>query len=131
METTEHVDVYDADRRPTGRTARRGETLDFAEMQSMQRALQARYAHKWSALSPETGRSSLLWLIGEAGEAADVIKKEGDAAIMEGPETRRRFTEELADLLMYFNDVMLCYGISPQELREVYLAKHDHNMTRW
>ena len=32
---------------------------------------------------------------------------------------------------MYLNDVMLCYGITPEELAATYRAKHQRNMTRW
>ena len=39
--------------------------------------------------------------------------------------------EEMADVLMYYNDVLLCYGISEQELKEAYTAKFKKNMTRW
>ena len=39
--------------------------------------------------------------------------------------------EEMADVLMFYNDVLLCYGITPEELEEVYRAKHERNMTRW
>jgi NTP pyrophosphatase (non-canonical NTP hydrolase) len=105
--------------------------LNFDEMQRMQRALQARYADAWTPLTPEAGRSSLLWLIGEAGEVADIIKKSGDGAIAENGETRRHFVEELSDVLMYFNDLMLCYGVTPRELREIYVEKHARNMDRW
>ena len=28
-------------------------------------------------------------------------------------------------------DVLLCYGISEQELKEAYTAKFEKNMTRW
>ena len=33
--------------------------------------------------------------------------------------------------MMYFNDVMLCYDITPEELEEVYQEKHRRNMERW
>ena len=39
--------------------------------------------------------------------------------------------EEMADVLMYYNDVLLCYGISGRELKEAYIAKFEKNMTRW
>jgi len=105
--------------------------LNFGEMQSIQRELQEKYRDKWTALSPETGRDTLLWMLGEAGEIADVIKQHGDNAIMEDKETRHNFVEELCDVLMYFNDLMLCYSVTPEELRDTYLAKHDKNMKRW
>ena len=107
------------------------ENFGFEEMQCIQRELQERYKHKWEPVCPETGRNKLLWMMIEAGEVADIIKKEGDAAITDDPETRRHFVEELCDVMMYFNDVMLCYGISVEELKKVYLEKHERNMKRW
>ena len=44
---------------------------------------------------------------------------------------RQHLVEEMADVLMYYNDVLLCYGISEQELKEAYIAKFEKNMTRW
>ena len=37
----------------------------------------------------------------------------------------------MCDVLMYFTDVMLCYGITPQELEEEYVKKQKRNMARW
>lgn len=67
---------------------------------------------------------SLLWMMDEAGEGGDVIKKQGPERIMEEPEVRRHFVEEMCD-------VMICFGISSGELAEQYRAKHRRNMTRW
>ena len=105
--------------------------LDFETMQQIQRQLQEKYKHKWQPICPETARDKLLWMLIEAGEMADIIKKQGDRAIMEDPETRTHFIEEMCDTLMYFNDVMLCYGITPEEVQGVYLKKHEKNMKRW
>ena len=82
-------------------------------------------------MQKDKGRDQLLWMMIEAGEVADVIKKEGDNKIMDNEEIRKHFVEELCDVLMYFNDVMLCYSISPEELKKVYLEKHCKNMERW
>lgn len=103
----------------------------FLQMQNIQRELQEKYKDRWIHLSPETGRSSLLWMMIEAGEAADIIKKDGDRSIMEIPEVRSHFIEELCDVMMYFNDLMLCYSITPQELEQIYREKHHRNMSRW
>lgn len=107
------------------------ENFGFEEMQAIQKELQEKYFDKWGGLYPKKGRDSLLWMIIEAGEVADIIKKLGDDRIMEDPETRQHFIEEMCDVMMYFNDVMLCYSITPQELTEVYKAKHERNMKRW
>lgn len=107
------------------------EDFGFAEMQDMQKRLQEKYMDKWEAISPENGKNKLLWLMIELGEVADIIKKRGANAIMTEPETRAHFTEELADVLMYFNDIMLCYDISVDELKKIYIAKHQTNLSRW
>ncbi len=105
--------------------------LSFWEMQQIQCELQNKYKDVWEEISPKTGRNKLLWMMIEAGEVADIIKKEGDDAVMEDPETRTHFIEELCDVLMYLNDVLLCYEISPADLRKTYLEKHKRNMSRW
>ena len=107
------------------------EQLNLGEMQALQTALQEKYKDKWGGLGPETARSQLLWMMIEAGEMADIIKKEGDGAIMDDPGVRRHFIEETCDVLMYLNDVLLCYGITPEEVEKVYLEKHARNMKRW
>ena len=44
---------------------------------------------------------------------------------------REQLIEELADVLMYYNDVLLCYGITADELKQSYTNKFRRNMTRW
>lgn len=105
--------------------------LGFVEMQEMQKELQDKYKDKWEAITPETGKNKLLWLVAELGEVADIIKKEGERKIVEEKSVRTHFVEELCDVLMYFNDIMLCYGITVDEFKEEYLKKHEKNMTRW
>ena len=46
-------------------------------------------------------------------------------------ELRAHLIEELADVLMYYNDIMLCYGISAEELKQSYISKFEKNMKRW
>lgn len=106
-------------------------SLNFDEMQEMQRRLQEKYMDQWGGLRPAKGRDTLLWMMIEAGEAADIIKKEGDSAIMEQDRSRHHFIEELCDVMMYFNDILLCYDITPKELETVYQEKHERNMKRW
>ena len=55
----------------------------------------------------------LLWMMDEAGEVGDIIRKQG----LEEPEVRRYFVGEMCD-------VMNCLGISSDELAEQYRAKH-------
>lgn len=107
--------------------------FDFSinEMLDMQERLQDKYKDKWEKLSPETGRHKLLWMIGEIGEVIDIVKKHGDIKASNDVELRKALLEEMADVLMYYNAVMLCYGISAEELKQAYTAKFEKNMTRW
>ena len=100
------------------------------EMQEMQRALQEKYKDRWEPISPETGQNKLLWMIGEVGEVIDIIKNGGPQASADAA-LRKDLVEELADVLMYYNDVLLCYGISAAELKEAYTAKFKRNLKRW
>ncbi len=103
----------------------------MTEMQEMQQKLQEKYKDKWEPIAPVTGKNKLLWMIGEIGEVIDIIKKNGDQKAVGDSEIRKDLVEELADVLMYYNDVMLCYGITPEELKKAYTEKFERNMNRW
>ena len=107
--------------------------MDFSinEMLEMQKALQEKYKHKWEPICAETGKKKLLWMIGEIGEVIDIIKQNGGTKASSDAEIRKDLVEELSDVLMYFNDVLLCYNISPDELKESYTNKFERNMKRW
>lgn len=100
-------------------------------MLEMQKALQEKYKEKWPPLSPARGSNQLLWMMGEVGEVIDIIKKNGGEKACRDEELRKHLVEELADVLMYYNDVLLCYGISPEELQQSYISKFERNMKRW
>ena len=70
-------------------------------------------------------------MLGEVGEVIDIIKKNGDKKTVEDSAVRQQLVEEMADVLMYYNDVLLCYGISEEELKEAYTTKFERNMKRW
>lgn len=101
------------------------------EMQAIQKELQEKYIDQWGGLSPKKGKEKLLWMMSEAGEVADIIKKKGDTKILEDEEVRHHFVEEICDVFMYLNDVMLCYSITPEEVEKAYTDKHQKNMKRW
>ena len=107
--------------------------MDFSinEMQEMQKTLQDKYKDKWEPIGPECGKSKLLWMVGEIGEVVDIVKKNGGAKASTDPELRKALVEEMADVLMYYNDVMLCYGITSEELKKSYTDKFEKNMERW
>ena len=106
---------------------------DFSinEMQEMQRALQDKYKDKWEPICPEVGQNKLLWMVGEIGEVIDIVKKNGAANALKQEEIRKNLVEEMADVLMYYNEVMLCYGITAEELKQAYAGKFEKNMKRW
>jgi NTP pyrophosphatase (non-canonical NTP hydrolase) len=106
--------------------------MDFTinEMLAMQTALQEKYKDIWEGVSPEVGQNKILWMIGEIGEVIDVVKKNGWKEATQNPEHRKDLVEELADVLMYYNDVLLCYGITAEELKKAYTEKFQRNMTR-
>ena len=106
---------------------------DFSinEMQKMQIALHERYKDKWEPICPEAGKNRLLYMIGEVGEVIDIVKKHGDIKASENKSLRKDLIEEMADVLMYYNDIMLCYGITAEELKQAYINKFEINMERW
>ena len=106
---------------------------DFSmnEMLEMQRTLQDKYKDKWEPICVETGKNKLLWMVGEIGEVIDIVKKNGAQKATSDVELRKNLVEEMADVLMYYTDVMLCYGITAEELKQAYTEKFQKNMKRW
>ena len=105
--------------------------FSIKEMLEMQSKLQEQYKDKWEQIGPEAGKHKLLWMLGEVGEVIDIVKKNGDFKPLEDDELRKHLVEEMADVLMYYNDVLLCYGISEEELKKSYVSKFEKNMKRW
>ena len=101
------------------------------EMLEMQKQLQEKYKDKWEPLSPEIGKNQMLWMIGEIGEVIDIVKKNGANKAVSDPELRKDLVEEMTDVLMYYNDVLLCYGITADELKQAYVKKFEKNLKRW
>ncbi len=108
-------------------------TDDFGikEMLQMQKALQEKYKDRWKPIGPERGADQLLWMLGEVGEVIDIIKKHGVEAAGRDPALRAHLTEELSDVLMYYNDILLCCRVSAEELKRAYSDKFEKNMKRW
>ena len=67
----------------------------------------------------------------ECGELIQAVSKMCRAKLNGEEPPREHLIEEMADVLMYFNDVMLCYGITEDELKASYAAKFKRNMERW
>ena len=43
-------------------------------MPARQSALQEKYKDQWEGSSPEVRKNKLLWLLGEIGEAIDIVR---------------------------------------------------------
>lgn len=104
--------------------------LKISEMLEMQRELFEPHKDKWHPMEPEYGRNFVLYMVEEIGECIAIIKKKGDRAIAENSAVREAFCEEMCDVLMYFSDALLRYGITADELSKAYLRKHERNMGR-
>lgn len=107
------------------------EDFTVNEMLEMQRKLQEKYKDQWRPICPENGKDQLLWMLGEIGEVIDVVKKDGVQRVVEDTQVRTHFVEEMADVLMFYNVVMQCFGITADELKHAYTEKMERNMTRW
>ena len=70
--------------------------LSLKEMQEMQRNLQEKYQKKWGGLYPEKFHTMMLYLFTEAGEAVDVVKKNGHTKVLQDADIRNHFIEEMA-----------------------------------
>ena len=104
--------------------------IKISDMMEMQIELWKKHQDTWSPMEAEYGRDFILWMIEELGETIAIIKKKGDTAIMEERSVRSAFVEEMSDVLMYYIDTLLRYGVSPEELSAAYLDKHAKNMGR-
>ena len=74
----------------------------------------------------------LLWMMDEAGEVGDVIRKQG----LEEPEVRRHFVEEMCNVMMYFDELLLHFvrrigGTVPRQAPPQYdaLAKPQDSLS--
>ena len=104
--------------------------LKMSDMMQMQRDLHDLHEKDWSPLEPEYGKNTVLYMIEEIGETIAILKKKGDRAVVEDTSVREAFLEEMADILMYYNDTLLRYHVTAEEISSAYKRKHEHNMGR-
>ena len=104
--------------------------LKISQMLDYQRRLYALHQDKWAPHTPQYARESLLWSIDEIGEVIAIIKKKGDDAIMDNPQVRRHYVEECCDVMMYWLDMMDCYGITAEEFSREFIRKAESNLSR-
>lgn len=104
--------------------------LSISQMMQMQKELFEPHKDKWLPMEPEYGKDFILFMVEEIGEAIAVIKKKGSAAIMEEQSVRNAFLSEMADVLMYYHDVLLRYHVTPEEISEAFMKKHQFDLKR-
>lgn len=104
--------------------------LSISQMLSLQQELFERHKDTWSPMEPEYGKDFFLYMIEELGEAIAIVKKKGCSAVAEDREVRDVFLTEMADVLMYYHEILLRFHITPEEISEAYLRKHARNMDR-
>lgn len=94
------------------------------------RALWEQNQEKWAPMEATYGKNFILYMIEEIGEAISIIKKKGEHEIMDNELVRKHFIEELADVMMYYADVLNRFHITPEEFSQVYINKVQQNMKR-
>lgn len=104
--------------------------IKISDMMRMQMNLWEQHKDTWSPMEAKFGRNFILWMMEEMGESIAIIKKKGDSAIMREASVREAFVEEMSDVLMYYFDTLLRYGVTPEEISNAYVAKHNKNMGR-
>ncbi len=104
--------------------------LSISQMMQMQRELYEKHKDRWEPRQPQYGRSHILYMIEEIGEMVAILKKKGDASVVENPNVRLAFVEEMADVMMYYIDTMLCYQVTPEEFSQAFAQKYARNMGR-
>lgn len=104
--------------------------IRISDMMAMQKALYEQHKDDWKPREPQYANNFTLYMVEELGETISIVKKKGTDSIMSDEAVRRHFCEEMSDVLMYFTEILLCYGISPSELSDAYIEKFQRNMGR-
>lgn len=104
--------------------------LSVSQIMQMQKDLFELHKDSWHPMEPEYGKDFVLYMVEEIGEAIAIIKKKGSSAIMEDVAVREAFLSEMADVLMYYHDVLLRYHVTPEEISEAFAKKHQIDMQR-
>ncbi len=81
-------------------------SIDIKEKLNMSHELWEKHKDKWPPMTPEHGKTFILYMIEEIGEVISIVKKKGEDQIMNDPEIRKRFIEEMCDIMMYYSDVL-------------------------
>ena len=103
--------------------------LTFSEAMTLQDRLLAAHP-EWGERTIDKGRDYLLYIVDELGEVIAILKKQGEARVMDDPAVRAHFLEEVSDVLMYYTEMLMAYQITPGELARAFRDKHQRNLIR-
>ena len=104
--------------------------LSISEMMTLQQRLYEPHRDEWPPMEPEYAKDYILYMMEEVGEVIAIMKKKGGASVVEDAAVRSRFLEEMADVLMYYNDILLRCHVTAEEISQAYQAKFEKNMRR-
>lgn len=104
--------------------------LSISQMMQMQKDLFSLHQDTWPSMEPEYGKDYILFMVEEIGEVISVLKKKGSTAVMEDPIIRDVFLSEMADVLMYYHDILLRFHVTPEEIAQAFTKKHLSNKNR-
>lgn len=104
--------------------------LSITNFLEMSQNLWKKNKDSWEPMTPEYGKISILYMIEEIGEIIALLKKKDSENLMTDSELRERFIEELADVLMYYSDVLNRFNITAKEFSNIYYKKYHYNLNR-
>ena len=104
--------------------------LTISDMKKMQMDLYEVNKEKWNDMNPEAAKNHMLYMVEELGECISIIKKKGIDEIMNNPDVRSRFVEEITDVENYYIEVLNRLNITSEEFSKAYIEKHNSNMKR-
>jgi 8-oxo-dGTP diphosphatase len=122
--------IDEINRRGREEIPRETEELKISEMLKSQYELWEKHKDVWPPMAPEDARNSILWMMEELGEVIAIIKKRGEGEIENDRALKEKFTEELADVFMFFLDILNRYGIDGKEFSRVFVKKSRYNQKR-
>lgn len=106
--------------------------MTVGDMLEMQKRLYETYQSLgWMSYTPENTAMHWLYMLGEAGEVIDALKKNRLDQLMQEGAARQHLVEEMVDTMMFYVDAMACMNITEAEFAQAYREKHDKNMKRW
>ena len=104
--------------------------IKISDMMRMQMNLWEQHKDTWSPMEAKFGRNFILWMMEEMGECIAIIKKKGDSAIMREASVREAFVEEMSDVLMYYFDTLLRYGVTPENMGRDYQREYNNKYAK-